>query len=160
MSGAFTLHYVFKNHHIIAYSITSFFYVVEWILLYKHLFSPQGVNGSINGNSTSSVSGINTSVLSTTASSSVGQTKSISSGGGNRKCNQDQNKNQPLDAKADKIKDKVSYSLKDKFITDLYVAFQRSNHLCLWNNLLWVTKIYFCGYLFLWCGTNIMYLKN
>ncbi|EPQ03425.1 Bromodomain adjacent to zinc finger domain protein 2B [Myotis brandtii] len=66
----------------------------------------KGVNGSINGNSTSSVSGINTPVLSTTASSSVGQTKSISSGGGNRKCNQDQNKNQPLDARADKIKDK------------------------------------------------------
>ncbi|XP_054555742.1 bromodomain adjacent to zinc finger domain protein 2B isoform X12 [Talpa occidentalis] len=66
----------------------------------------KGVNGSINGNSASSVSGINTSVLSTTASSSVGQTKSISSGGGNRKCNQEQNKNQPLDARADKIKDK------------------------------------------------------
>lgn len=82
------------------------------------------------------MSGINTSVLSTTASGSVGQTKSISSGGGNRKCNQDQNKNQPLDARADKIKDKVSYSLKDKFITDLYVAVQRSNQLCLRNNLL------------------------
>ncbi|XP_053774683.1 bromodomain adjacent to zinc finger domain protein 2B isoform X2 [Desmodus rotundus] len=66
----------------------------------------KGVNGSINGNSTSSVSGINTSVLSTAASSSVGQTKSISSGGGNRKCNQDQNKNQPLDARTNKIKDK------------------------------------------------------
>ncbi|KAM5268246.1 bromodomain adjacent to zinc finger domain protein 2B isoform 25-T36 [Hipposideros larvatus] len=66
----------------------------------------KGVNGSINGNSTSSVSGINTSVLSTTASSSMGQTKSISSGGGNRKCNQEQNKNQPLDARAEKIKDK------------------------------------------------------
>ncbi|XP_032335438.1 bromodomain adjacent to zinc finger domain protein 2B isoform X16 [Camelus ferus] len=66
----------------------------------------KGVNGSINGNSTSSVSGINTSVLSTTASSSVGQTKSISSGGGNRKCSQEQNKSQPLDARADKIKDK------------------------------------------------------
>ncbi|XP_072667325.1 bromodomain adjacent to zinc finger domain protein 2B isoform X22 [Canis lupus baileyi] len=66
----------------------------------------KGVNGSINGNSTSSVSGINTPVLSTTASSSVGQTKSISSGRGNRKCNQEQNKNQPLDARADKIKDK------------------------------------------------------
>ncbi|XP_043344239.1 bromodomain adjacent to zinc finger domain protein 2B isoform X14 [Cervus canadensis] len=66
----------------------------------------KGVNGSINGNSTSSVSGINTSVLSTTASSSVGQTKTISSGGGNRKCNQEQNKTQPLDARADKIKDK------------------------------------------------------
>ncbi|XP_044098092.1 bromodomain adjacent to zinc finger domain protein 2B isoform X16 [Neovison vison] len=66
----------------------------------------KGVNGSINGNSTSSVSGINTPVLSTTASSSVGQTKSLSSGGGNRKCNQEQSKNQPLDARADKIKDK------------------------------------------------------
>ncbi|KAB0363222.1 hypothetical protein FD754_007378 [Muntiacus muntjak] len=77
------------------------------ILLYKHIyFNFQGVNGSINGNSTSSVSGINTSVLSTTASSSVGQTKTISSGGGNRKCNQEQNKTQPLDARADKIKDK------------------------------------------------------
>ncbi|KAF4026445.1 hypothetical protein G4228_018619 [Cervus hanglu yarkandensis] len=77
------------------------------ILLYKHIyFYFQGVNGSINGNSTSSVSGINTSVLSTTASSSVGQTKTISSGGGNRKCNQEQNKTQPLDARADKIKDK------------------------------------------------------
>ncbi|XP_040332321.1 bromodomain adjacent to zinc finger domain protein 2B isoform X15 [Herpailurus yagouaroundi] len=65
----------------------------------------KGVNGSINGNTTS-VSGINTPVLSTTASSSVGQSKSISSGGGNRKCNQEQNKNQPLDARADKIKDK------------------------------------------------------
>ncbi|XP_066882239.1 bromodomain adjacent to zinc finger domain protein 2B isoform X16 [Kogia breviceps] len=66
----------------------------------------KGVNGSINGNNASSVSGINTSVLSTTASSSVGQTKSISSGGGNRKCSQEQNKTQPLDARADKIKDK------------------------------------------------------
>ncbi|XP_064238785.1 bromodomain adjacent to zinc finger domain protein 2B isoform X17 [Aotus nancymaae] len=66
----------------------------------------KGVNGSINGNSTSSVIGINTSVLSTTASSSMGQTKSASSGGGNRKCNQEQSKNQPLDARVDKIKDK------------------------------------------------------
>ncbi|XP_057601060.1 bromodomain adjacent to zinc finger domain protein 2B isoform X17 [Hippopotamus amphibius kiboko] len=66
----------------------------------------KGVNGSINGNSTSSVSGINTCVLSTTASSSVGQAKSVSSGGGNRKCNQEQNKTQSLEARADKIKDK------------------------------------------------------
>ncbi|KAM9084274.1 bromodomain adjacent to zinc finger domain protein 2B isoform 12-T16 [Megaptera novaeangliae] len=73
----------------------------------SHRNGPEkGVNGSINGNNTSSVSGINTSVLSTTASSSVGQTKSISSGGGNRKCSQEQNKTQPLDARADKIKDK------------------------------------------------------
>ncbi|KAM5155341.1 bromodomain adjacent to zinc finger domain protein 2B isoform 7-T9 [Callospermophilus lateralis] len=66
----------------------------------------KGVNGSINGNSTSSVIGVNTSVLSTTASSSMGQTKSTSSGGGNRKCNQEQSKSQPLDSRADKIKDK------------------------------------------------------
>ncbi|XP_021572001.1 bromodomain adjacent to zinc finger domain protein 2B isoform X2 [Carlito syrichta] len=66
----------------------------------------KGVNGSINGNSTTSVIGINTSVLSTTASSSMGQTKSTNSGGGNRKCNQEQSKNQPLDARAVKIKDK------------------------------------------------------
>ncbi|XP_033087265.1 bromodomain adjacent to zinc finger domain protein 2B isoform X15 [Trachypithecus francoisi] len=68
--------------------------------------SEKGINGSINGNNTSSVIGINTSVLSTTASSSMGQTKSTSSGGGNRKCNQEQSKNQPLDARVDKIKDK------------------------------------------------------
>uniref|UniRef100_A0A2K6K8Y6 Bromodomain adjacent to zinc finger domain 2B n=1 Tax=Rhinopithecus bieti TaxID=61621 RepID=A0A2K6K8Y6_RHIBE len=66
----------------------------------------KGVNGSINGNNTSPVIGINTSLLSTTASSSMGQTKSTSSGGGNRKCNQEQSKNQPLDARVDKIKDK------------------------------------------------------
>ncbi|PNI86081.1 LOW QUALITY PROTEIN: BAZ2B isoform 10 [Pan troglodytes] len=36
----------------------------------------------------------------------MGQTKSTSSGGGNRKCNQEQSKNQPLDARVDKIKDK------------------------------------------------------
>ncbi|XP_063115691.1 bromodomain adjacent to zinc finger domain protein 2B isoform X20 [Cavia porcellus] len=66
----------------------------------------KGVNGSINGNSTSSVIGANTSVLSTTASNSMGQTKSTSSSGGNRKCNQEQSKNQPLDCRADKNKDK------------------------------------------------------
>ncbi|XP_060033827.1 bromodomain adjacent to zinc finger domain protein 2B isoform X9 [Erinaceus europaeus] len=66
----------------------------------------KGVNGSVNGNSTSSVSGVNTSILYTTASSSVGQIKSINSGGGSRKCNQEQNKSQPLDARAVKIKDK------------------------------------------------------
>uniref|UniRef100_A0A5F8HFN8 Bromodomain adjacent to zinc finger domain protein 2B n=2 Tax=Monodelphis domestica TaxID=13616 RepID=A0A5F8HFN8_MONDO len=66
----------------------------------------KGVNGSVNGNSTSPVSGIGTSVLSATASSSSGQTKAMTSGGGSRKCNQDQNKNQLLDARADKIKDK------------------------------------------------------
>nr|AOW69624.1 Baz2B [Castor fiber] len=68
--------------------------------------SEKGVNGSVNGNSTSSVIGVNSSVLSTTASSSMGQTKSTSSGGGNLKCNQEHSKNQPLDARTDKIKDK------------------------------------------------------
>jgi hypothetical protein len=49
----------------------------------------------------------------------MGQTKNTSSGGGNLKCNQEHSKNQPLDARTDKIKDKVSYSLKDKYIIDL-----------------------------------------
>ncbi|XP_012884570.1 PREDICTED: bromodomain adjacent to zinc finger domain protein 2B isoform X6 [Dipodomys ordii] len=66
----------------------------------------KGINGSVNGNSTSSVIGVNTSVLATTASSSMGQTKGTSSGGGNLKCNQEQSKSQPLDGRADKIKDK------------------------------------------------------
>ncbi|XP_074072008.1 bromodomain adjacent to zinc finger domain protein 2B isoform X20 [Macrotis lagotis] len=66
----------------------------------------KGVNGSVNGNSPSPVSGISTSVLAATASSSTGQTKAMTPGGGSRKCNQDQTKNQLLDARADKIKDK------------------------------------------------------
>ncbi|XP_072838698.2 bromodomain adjacent to zinc finger domain protein 2B isoform X14 [Pogona vitticeps] len=66
----------------------------------------KGVNGSVNGNSTTSVSGINTSVLPTTTTSSAGQAKVITSVGGSRKCNQEQNKNQILDVRADKIKDK------------------------------------------------------
>lgn len=119
------LAWCFRVIHII-YSIYHYIIPSLWlsnILLDKHVcFYFQGVNGSINGNSTSSVSGINTPVLSTTASSSVGQTKSLSSGGGNRKCNQEQNKNQPLDARADKIKDKVSYSFQNKCVTDLYVS--------------------------------------
>ncbi|XP_051842284.1 bromodomain adjacent to zinc finger domain protein 2B isoform X18 [Antechinus flavipes] len=65
----------------------------------------KGVNGSVNGNSPSPVSGISTSVLAATASSSTGQTKAMTPGG-SRKCNQDQTKNQLLDARADKIKDK------------------------------------------------------
>ncbi|XP_044834235.1 bromodomain adjacent to zinc finger domain protein 2B isoform X3 [Mauremys mutica] len=66
----------------------------------------KGVNGSVNGNSTTSVSGVNTSVLLTTTASSAGQAKAITSGGGGRKCNQEQNKTQLLDTRADKIKDK------------------------------------------------------
>ncbi|XP_043380858.1 bromodomain adjacent to zinc finger domain protein 2B isoform X31 [Chelonia mydas] len=65
-----------------------------------------GVNGSVNGNSTTSVSGVNTSILLTTTASSAGQAKAMPSGGGGRKCNQEQNKNQLLDTRADKIKDK------------------------------------------------------
>ncbi|XP_077176065.1 bromodomain adjacent to zinc finger domain protein 2B isoform X15 [Paroedura picta] len=68
--------------------------------------SEKGVNGSVNGNSTTSVSGINTSVLSTTTASSAGQAKVITSVGRSHKCNQEQNKNQILDARAEKIKDK------------------------------------------------------
>lgn len=66
----------------------------------------KGINGSVNGNSASSVLGVGTSVLSTPASSSMGQNQSTSSGGGNLKCHQEQSKSQPLDARADKIKDK------------------------------------------------------
>nr|XP_056717572.1 bromodomain adjacent to zinc finger domain protein 2B isoform X6 [Euleptes europaea] len=68
--------------------------------------SEKGVNGSVNGNSTTSVSGINTSVLSTTTASSAGQAKVITTVGASHKCNQEQNKSQILDARADKIKDK------------------------------------------------------
>ncbi|XP_066468149.1 bromodomain adjacent to zinc finger domain protein 2B isoform X5 [Tiliqua scincoides] len=66
----------------------------------------KGVNGSVNGNSTTSVSGINTSVLSTTTASSAGQAKVITSVSGSRKSNQEQSKNQVLDPRTDKIKDK------------------------------------------------------
>ncbi|XP_053899361.1 bromodomain adjacent to zinc finger domain protein 2B isoform X2 [Malaclemys terrapin pileata] len=66
----------------------------------------KGVNGSVNGNSTTSVSAVNTSVLLTTTASSAGQAKAITSGAGGRKCNQEQNKKQLLDTRADKIKDK------------------------------------------------------
>nr|XP_060633625.1 bromodomain adjacent to zinc finger domain protein 2B isoform X15 [Anolis sagrei ordinatus] len=65
----------------------------------------KGVNGSVNGNSTTSVSSISTAALSTTTASSAVQAKVITAGG-SRKCNQEQNKNQILDARADKIKDK------------------------------------------------------
>ncbi|XP_055456943.1 bromodomain adjacent to zinc finger domain protein 2B isoform X4 [Psammomys obesus] len=68
--------------------------------------SEKGINGSVNGNSASSVLGVNSSVLSTPASSSMGQSQSTSSGGGALKCHQEQNQSQPLDARADKIKDK------------------------------------------------------
>lgn len=84
---------------------------------YKHVYF-QGINGSVNGNSASSVLGVSTSVLSTPASSSMGQNQSTSSGGGNLKCHQEQSKSQPLDARADKIKDKVSCFFKNKYVMD------------------------------------------
>ncbi|KAM6070344.1 bromodomain adjacent to zinc finger domain protein 2B isoform 3-T3 [Chlamydotis macqueenii] len=66
----------------------------------------KGVNGSLNGNSTTAVSGISTSVLSTSTATSAGQVKAITSGAAGRKYNQEQSKVQLLDARADKIKDK------------------------------------------------------
>ncbi|NXE13024.1 BAZ2B protein, partial [Lophotis ruficrista] len=66
----------------------------------------KGVNGSLNGNSTTAVSAISTSVLSTSTATSAGQVKAITSGAGGRKYNQEQSKVQLLDTRADKIKDK------------------------------------------------------
>ncbi|NXO02193.1 BAZ2B protein, partial [Rhinopomastus cyanomelas] len=66
----------------------------------------KGINGSLNGNSTTAASGISTSVLSTSIATSAGQVKAITSGAGGRKYNQEQSKAQLLDARADKIKDK------------------------------------------------------
>ncbi|NXK05710.1 BAZ2B protein, partial [Herpetotheres cachinnans] len=66
----------------------------------------KGINGSLNGNSTTAVSGISTSVLSTSIAASAGQVKAITSGAGGRKYNQEQSKVQLLDTRADKIKDK------------------------------------------------------
>ncbi|NXC65871.1 BAZ2B protein, partial [Anhinga anhinga] len=66
----------------------------------------KGINGSLNGNSTTAVSGISTSVLSTSIATSAGQVKAITSGTGARKYNQEQSKVQLLDPRADKIKDK------------------------------------------------------
>ncbi|XP_074948753.1 bromodomain adjacent to zinc finger domain protein 2B isoform X19 [Phalacrocorax aristotelis] len=66
----------------------------------------KGINGSLNGNSTTAVSGISTSVLSTSIATSAGQVKAITSGTGGRKYNQEQSKVQLLDPRADKIKDK------------------------------------------------------
>ncbi|NXX11742.1 BAZ2B protein, partial [Podargus strigoides] len=66
----------------------------------------KGINGSLNGNSTTMVAGISTSVLSTSIATSAGQVKAITSGTGGRKYNQEQSKVQVLDTRADKIKDK------------------------------------------------------
>ncbi|NXP02487.1 BAZ2B protein, partial [Thinocorus orbignyianus] len=66
----------------------------------------KGVNGSLNGSSTTAVSGVSTSVLSTSIASSAGQVKAVTSGAGGRRYNQEQSKAQLLDTRADKIKDK------------------------------------------------------
>ncbi|XP_054371358.1 bromodomain adjacent to zinc finger domain protein 2B isoform X9 [Molothrus ater] len=66
----------------------------------------KGMNGSLNGNSTSAVSALSTSVLSASIATSAGPVKSVTSGAGGRKYNQEQSKVQLLDTRADKIKDK------------------------------------------------------
>ncbi|KAF2978250.1 hypothetical protein EK904_000584 [Melospiza melodia maxima] len=66
----------------------------------------KGMNGSLNGNSTSVVSALSTSVLSTSIAASAGPVKNVTSGAGGRKYNQEQSKVQLLDTRADKIKDK------------------------------------------------------
>uniref|UniRef100_A0A8C3KZT4 Bromodomain adjacent to zinc finger domain protein 2B n=1 Tax=Chrysolophus pictus TaxID=9089 RepID=A0A8C3KZT4_CHRPC len=66
----------------------------------------KGINGSLNGNSTTAASAISTSVLSTSIATSAGQVKAITSGAGGRKYNQEQSKVQLLDTRTDKIKDK------------------------------------------------------
>ncbi|XP_017934354.1 bromodomain adjacent to zinc finger domain protein 2B isoform X5 [Manacus vitellinus] len=66
----------------------------------------KGVNGSLNGSSTTAVSAVSTSVLSTSIATSTGQGKAVTSGAGGRKYNQEQSKVQLLDTRADKIKDK------------------------------------------------------
>ncbi|NWT05204.1 BAZ2B protein, partial [Mionectes macconnelli] len=66
----------------------------------------KGVNGSLNGSSTTAVSAVSTSVLSTSIAASAGQGKAVTSGAGGRKYNQEQSKVQLLDTRADKIKDK------------------------------------------------------
>ncbi|NXV74640.1 BAZ2B protein, partial [Atlantisia rogersi] len=66
----------------------------------------KGINGSLNGNSTTSVSSISTSVLSTSTATSAGQPKAITSGAGGRKYSQEQTKVQLLETRAEKIKDK------------------------------------------------------
>ncbi|XP_027763314.1 bromodomain adjacent to zinc finger domain protein 2B isoform X12 [Empidonax traillii] len=66
----------------------------------------KGVNGSLNGSSTTAVSAVSTSVLSTSIETLAGQGKAVTSGAGGRKYNQEQSKVQLLDTRADKIKDK------------------------------------------------------
>lgn len=80
-------------------------------ICFKHHFvnlSSLGINGSLNGNSTTAVSALSTSMLSTSIATLAGPVKTITSGAGGRKYNQEQSKVQLLDTRADKIKDKVS----------------------------------------------------
>ncbi|KAI1237422.1 hypothetical protein IHE44_0014691 [Lamprotornis superbus] len=64
----------------------------------------KGINGSLNGSSTTTVPALSTSVLSTSIATSAGALKTAGAGG--RKYNQEQSKVQLLDTRADKIKDK------------------------------------------------------
>ncbi|NXU14485.1 BAZ2B protein, partial [Pardalotus punctatus] len=66
----------------------------------------KGVNGSLNGSSSTAVSVLSTSVLSTSIAATAAAVKTVSSGAGGRKYNQEKSKVQLLDARADKIKDK------------------------------------------------------
>ncbi|XP_066046619.1 bromodomain adjacent to zinc finger domain protein 2B isoform X4 [Chamaea fasciata] len=66
----------------------------------------KGINGSLNGNSTTAVSALSTSMLSTSIAPLAGPVKTVTSGAGGRKYNQEQSKVQLLDTRADKIKDK------------------------------------------------------
>lgn len=63
------------------------------------------MNGSLNGSSSSAVSALGTSVLSSSIAAGAG--KGASSAAAARKYGQEQSKAQLLDARADKIKDKV-----------------------------------------------------
>ncbi|XP_014104976.1 PREDICTED: bromodomain adjacent to zinc finger domain protein 2B isoform X12 [Pseudopodoces humilis] len=66
----------------------------------------KGINGSLNGSSTTAVSVLSTSVLSTGIATSAGPVKTVTSGAGGRKYNQEQSRVQLLDTRTDKIKDK------------------------------------------------------
>ncbi|XP_009082955.1 PREDICTED: bromodomain adjacent to zinc finger domain protein 2B, partial [Acanthisitta chloris] len=66
----------------------------------------KGINGSVNGNSTTAMSAVTSSALSTSTAASAAQVKAVPSAAGARKYNQEQSKVQLLDTRADKIKDK------------------------------------------------------
>lgn len=58
------------------------------------------------------MSAVGTPVLSTSVATSAGPAKAVAAGAGGRKYNQEQSKVQLLDARADKIKDKVNIQKK------------------------------------------------